>query len=194
MDGEGSAVKVVPDGADSASAAPRDLEYAVEYTRAAHLNFQEMVKLADQKAGTIMAGTGLVVALLGSNLVDRFRVNPRGALACAGAVTLVLLLGAALHAMLVLLPRFPSGGEVASVVGAPGLMWGISRFNEHPADYVRSLMALTPADAIADLAHENLKIAWILEHKWKWMAGATRLSCSAFVAWAVTVVLAAFGD
>lgn len=96
--------------------------------------------------------------------------------------------------MLVLLPRFPRGEDVAPVLGAPGLMWGVSRFNRDPADYVRSLMALTPVEAIADLAHENLKIAWILEHKWKWMAGATRLSCGAFVAWAVTVVLAAFGD
>jgi hypothetical protein len=193
MSSDAPTMLVVPDRADTAAVETGDAAGALEFARGAHLNFQGMVTLADQKAGVLVAGTGLITALLGSNLIDRFHANPCWALICAGALTMVLLLGVALCAMLVLVPRCPDERDVAPVVAGPGLMWGISRFHQRPADYVRALLTLTPAEAVADLAHENLKITWILERKWKWMKWATRLSCGALLTWAATVVLAAFG-
>lgn len=193
MEAEVSMLTAVPEDAETAGVGTRDLSGPLEFARGAHLNLQAMVALADQKAGILVAGTGLIAALLGSNLIDRFHANPCRPLICAGALTLVLLLGVALCAMLVLLPRFPGERHVTPAPGAPGLMWGISRFHHRSLDYVQALLSLTPAEALADLAHENLKITWILERKWKWMKWATRLSCGALVAWAVTVVFAAFG-
>lgn len=156
-----------------------------------HGNLQEMVKLADQKAATIIGGGGIIVAVLGSNLIDK--VTPADlTLMVAGTVSLGLLVAAVLCAVMVLWPRFPSEDDVVPVVGAPRLLWAkhIAAYHRRPADYVRALLALTPAAAVLDLAYENLKITWLLDEKWKWQRSATRLLLVAFAAWLVTIGLA----
>ncbi|GAO01515.1 hypothetical protein PSR1_00370 [Anaeromyxobacter sp. PSR-1] len=93
-----------------------------EFAYYTHGNLQEMVKLADQKAATIIGGGGIIVAVLGSNLIDK--VTPADlTLMVAGTVSLGLLVAAVLCAVMVLWPRFPSEEDVVPVVGAPRLLW-----------------------------------------------------------------------
>jgi hypothetical protein len=167
---------------------------AVEFTRSAHTNLQDMVKLADAKATALMGSAGVIVALFGSNLIDKFVAKSVSWwLLGLGAVTLLLLLSAALCAILVLVPRFPGPEQVTPVVGAPGLMWSLDRYYRAPSEYVQQLLTLTPHEVIGDLAHENLKITWILKRKWAWLGRAAKLLVVAFGAWAVTVVRAVLG-
>ncbi len=183
----GAAGAVVPEAATARSA----------YVYHAHAILQDMVRLADQKAATILAGGGIVVALVGSNLIKRFteQFSGRGLVLVAGAAALVLMSGTVLCAICVLLPRFPSPARVAPVAGAPRLMWAgdIAQYHRRPADYVKAVLALTPAEAVADVAYENLKIAWILERKWRWLGWATRLFLGAFIAWCAIIGLALKG-
>ncbi len=178
--------------------APVD-EFRVEHTRAIHLNAQEMVKLADQKAQAFVATGAIVTALLGSNAIDRFRALANGLpnkfMLGSGAVTLALFVGAVLCAVAVLQPRFPGPDRVLPVVGAPRLLWASDIANHHrnPSDYVRALLAITPGEAIADLAYENLKLSCLLAEKWKWNRRAALLIRGALVAWTLTVVLAVVG-
>jgi hypothetical protein len=167
---------------------------SVEYVRAVHSNLQEMVKLADQKAATLMGASGLIVALLGSNLVDKFRSDSVSwYTALAGAATLGSLLAAALSSIAALMPRFPGPAEVVPVPGAPGLMWGLRKHHALSAEYVDALLSVTAREVVADVAYENLKISWILERKWKWTGLATKLLFGAFIAWAIAVTLIVVG-
>jgi hypothetical protein len=167
---------------------------AVDFTVRCHGNLQDMIRLADGKATTLMGATGVIGALLGSNLIDKFVAkNVGGAVLWLGALTLLLLLAAALCAILVLVPRFPGTDEVAPIPGAPGLMWRLSRFNRGSGDYFRLLVGVTHREVIADFGYESLKITWILERKWKWLARAAWLLVGAFFAWAATLVRVVWG-
>ncbi|GAO01232.1 hypothetical protein PSR1_00084 [Anaeromyxobacter sp. PSR-1] len=150
-----------------------------------------MVKLADQKAATIIGGGGIIVAVLGSNIIDKVTLADL-ALVVAATISLGLLVAAVLCAVMVLWPRFPSEEDVVPVVGAPRLLWAkdIAAYHRRPAEYVHALLALAPTGAVLDLAYENLKITWLLDEKWKWQRSATRLLLVAFVAWVVTIGLA----
>jgi hypothetical protein len=150
-----------------------------------------MVKLADQKAATIIGGGGIIVAVLGSNIIDKVTLADL-ALVVATTISLGLLVAAVLCAGMVLWPRFPSEEPVVPVVGAPRLLWAkdIGAYHRRPAEYVHALLALAPTGAVLDLAYENLKITWLLDEKWKWQRSATRLLLVAFVAWVVTIGLA----
>lgn len=171
-----------------------DLERSVSHAREAHANLQGMVQLADQKAAALMGATGVIVALLGSNLIDRFRAEGASRLAVwLGGLTLLLLLAAALCAIQVLIPRFPKEDKVAPLVGAPRLLWGLDAHFASPDSYVSKLQVLTDAGVVADYAFENLKITWILGCKWKWLGWGAQTLRVAFVAWAAAVAAAVLG-
>lgn len=181
-----------PKGGSSDHAPEVDWSQSLAFAWSVHANLQEMVKLADQKAATLMGATGVIVALLGSNLIDRLGKPPwSGALIWTGATTLVLLLGGALFSLLVLAPRFPHPKVVPPVEGAPNLTWALQRYRLRPAEYLRALHEVTDGEVVADVAYENLKIGWLLEKKWRWLRWAIWTYCAAFPAWALTIVLAA---
>jgi hypothetical protein len=162
-----------------------------EFAYYTHQNLQDMVKLADQKAATIIGGGGIIVAVLGSNLIDRFKPTAP-VLIVAGMVSLGLLVAAVLSAVLVLWPRLPTEKDVALVPGAPRLLWAkdIAAYHRNPTGYAKALLALAPPGALLDLAYENLKITWLLDRKWMWQKRAMHLLLVAFIAWFATIGLA----
>jgi hypothetical protein len=155
-----------------------------------HGNLQEMVKFADQKAATIIGAGGIIVAVLGNNLIDRFRADP--VTRWAGLVAIGLMVASIACAVGVLWPRLLPARKVPPVPGAPHLLWAgdIAAYHGRPADYLRALQGIGPAEALADLASESLKISWILQRKLRWQRWATQLLAVAFVSWLITIGLA----
>jgi hypothetical protein len=183
--------------AASAAAFDRPAPVSVAQARArgafayyVHANLQELVKFADQKAATIIGAGGIIVAVLGNNLIDRFRADP--VTRWAGLVAIGLMVASIACAVGVLWPRLLPARKVPPVPGAPRLLWAadIAAYHGRPADYLRALQAIGPAEALADLASESLKISWILQRKLRWQRWATQLLGVAFVSWLATIGLA----
>lgn len=160
------------------------------YAYYVHGNLQDMVKFADQKAATIIGAGGIIVAVLGNNLIDRFRADP--VTRWAGLVSIGFMVAAIACAVGVLWPRLLPERKVLQVPGAPRLLWAsdIAAYHGRPSDYLRALLAVGPADALADLANESLKISWILQRKLRWQRWATQLLAVAFLSWLATIGLA----
>jgi hypothetical protein len=165
------------------------MDEVIDFAKNTHRNLQEMVRLADAKATALMGATGVIVALLGGNLFEKVAARSgEGALLWLRGGTLILLLLAALCSILVLVPRFPGSEDVTPVLGAPGLMWALAKYYRNPAEYLGPLLEITPREVVADLAHESLKITWILKRKWKWLGRAALLLFGAFATWVATVI------
>ncbi len=164
------------------------------HARNIHDNLQQMVNLADHKAYTLIAAETLIAAFFGSAFLDRIKdagLHSHFWLIVSGATTLLLHVCAALCAVAVLLPRGPRSSDVAPVSTAPRLLWirDIARFYGRPDHYAAALRTLAPDAAIDDIAHENLRLSWIVERKFQWMRLATWLMLPALVAWGLTVAL-----
>ncbi len=170
--------------------------FRLDHVRAVHMNAQDMVRVADQKAQAFVAIGSIAAALLGSNAIDRFRSTAERtashALLWFGVLTLVVFVAAVFCAVAVLQPRFPA---VRRPTGAPGLFWAndVAEYQANPDEYVGALLGITDAGALADVAYENVKISVLLAEKWKWSRRATSFLRGGLVAWAVTVILAVVG-
>ena len=171
----------------------------IDHAHAMHQNLQDMVRMVDQKAATLIAAEAVVAALLGGSLVQELGRTLAGSHGIAFTVlagaSLALTLGAAGSAVMVFLPRSPSPGDVATVDMAPRLMWAndIARYFQAPGDYVRAVLSMRLEDAIADVAYETLKVAWIVGRKVTWMRRAVWLLLLALPAWAATVAVSVRG-
>ena len=171
----------------------------IDHAHAMHQNLQDMVRMVDQKAATLIAAEAVVAALLGGSLVQELGRTLAGSHGIAFTVlagaSLALTLGAAGSAVMVFLPRSPSPGDVATVDMAPRLMWAsdIARYFQAPGDYVRAVLSMRIEDAIADVAYETLKVAWIVGRKVTWMRRAVWLLLLALPAWAATVAVSVRG-
>jgi hypothetical protein len=171
----------------------------IDHAHAMHQNLQEMVRMVDQKAATLIAATAVVAALLGGSLVQELGRTLAGshgmAFTLLAGASLTLTLGAAGSAVMVFLPRSPSPADVATVDMAPRLMWAsdIARYFQTPGDYVRAVLSMRIEDAIADVAYETLKAAWIVSRKMTWMRRAVWLLLLALPSWAATMAVSARG-
>jgi hypothetical protein len=171
----------------------------IDHAHATHQNLQEMVRMVDQKAATLIAAEAVVAALLGGSLVQELGRTLAGShgmafVALAGA-SLALTLGAAGSAVMVFLPRSPGPGDVAMVGMAPRLMWAtdIARYFQAPDDYVRAFLSMRIEDAVADVAYETLKVAWIVRRKVTWMQRAVWLLLLSLPGWAATFAVGVRG-
>jgi hypothetical protein len=178
-------------GAELREVAPEERERARgAYAYYVHGNLQELVRFTDQKAATIIGAGGIIVAVLGNNLIERFRADPVSR--WAGLVSLALMVVSIACAVGVLWPRVLSGRKVATVPGAPRLLWAadIAAYTGRSADYLRALLAVGPGEVLADLANESLKVSSILQRKLRWQRWATQILGVAFLSWLVTIGLA----
>jgi len=191
--------------AEEASAAPTlrvttdgYVQAMVNHAHASHQNLQDLVKMADQKASTLVAVVAVVSALAGGTLVQGFHKVASGPgsrlLLAVGGMALALTIAAAACAVVVFLPRSPRDEDVAPPPVAPKLMWvgDVAPYFRDPAAYVRAVLGMDPAQAIADVAYENLKVSWIVIRKVAWMRRAVWMLLAALLAWAATVGLAAW--
>lgn len=171
----------------------------IDHAHATHQNLQEMVRMADQKAATLIAAEAVVVALFGGSLVQELGKTLAGSHGMAFVVfagtALALTLGAAGSALVVFLPRSPGPGDVPANELAPRLMWAgdIARYFHAPGDYARAFLSMRIEDAVADVAHETIKVAWIVQRKMKWMRRAVWLLLLALPSWAATVAISLRG-
>jgi len=155
-----------------------------------------MVKLADAKATAIIALQGIVVAVLGSNLIDRIAaaVLKSGfkGLGAAALATLLCTLASLLMGMLVLLPRTNIGEHVQRPQHSARLVWidDLKRFKGDSTSCAEAFAQAEPPEVLADFAYENLKIAWLLRRKFHWLPWSLRLLAIASVGWSVTLVWA----
>jgi hypothetical protein len=181
------------DGATQFLGAP--VSAMIDHAHATHQNLQEMVRMVDQKAATLIAAEAVVAALLGGSLVQELGKTLAGShgmvFVVLAGTSLLLTLGAAGSAVVVFLPRSPGPGDVAANGMAPRLMWAgdIARYFQAPADYVRAFLSMRIEDAVADVAHETLKVAWIVQRKMKWMRRAVWLLLLALPSWVATVAV-----
>lgn len=86
----------------------------------------------------------------------------------------------------VLRPR--DSKHVAKPPGARGLLW-ITALTQQPSPdaYLDALRATGPQQRLADLAFENLKIAWILGEKFRFLKKTGPFVIGAFVLWVVLI-------
>jgi hypothetical protein len=195
----GSRADLVPpeEGAEAFLAGP--VSAMIDHAHAMHQNLQETVRMVDQKAATLIAAEAVVVALLGASLVQELSRTLAGshgmAFTVLAAGSLAFTLGAAGSAVMVFLPRSPGPGDVAAIDLPPRLMWAsdIGRFFQAPGDYVRAVLSMRIEDAIADVAYETLKTAWIVQRKMAWMRRAVWLLLFAIAGWAGTVAVSVRG-
>jgi hypothetical protein len=168
----------------------------IEFARACHANLQDMVKVADAKATAIIAMQAVVVALLGSNLVDAFpdvlRASGWWGLGGIALAALACTLGSMIAAMIVLVPRVNVRAHVHPPMNAALLMWldDLKRFGGDSTRYAAAFAATTPEQVLGDFAYENLKIASILATKFLWLPRSLKLLAAASVGWAVTLAWA----
>jgi hypothetical protein len=171
----------------------------IDHAHAMHQNLQDMVRMVDQKAATLIAAEAVVAALLGGSLMQELGRTLAGSHGMAftflAAASLTLTLGAAGSAVMVFLPRSPGPGDVATIDMAPRLMWAsdIARYFQAPGDYVRAVLSMRTEDAIADVAYETLKVAWIVSRKMAWMRRAVWLLLLALPGWAATMAVSVRG-
>lgn len=134
--------------------------FAIEFARATHANLQEMVKVADAKATTLVAIQTLSLGLVFSALKA---LSP---LAALFFFVTVLSMGAAIG---VLIPRFPRFAK--RPLHSNGLLWieSLNDFATGPDLYIDALRALTPEQALGEFGFENLKIAFLLKKKFWWL-------------------------
>jgi hypothetical protein len=177
-------------GQERAAASTADDRARSAYAYYVHGHLQDMVKFADQKAATIIGGGGILVALLGNSLIDRFRADTVSR--WSSLVSMGLMVTSIACAVGVLWPRLVSERKVAGVPGAPRLLWAddIAAYHGRPADYLRALRGVGSAEALADLANESLKLSCILQRKLRWQRWATQLLAVAFLSWLGTIGLA----
>lgn len=171
-------------------------DHAVDFAKDTHANLQDMVKVADAKATSFVALQALVLVILGSSLgqditKDIREAGPNNlALATFGVL---MLLSTALSTglcLLVLLPRSPK--HLNAPMGARGLLW-IDAINSHqaaPDTYLAVLSGTGPKERLADLAFENLKIAWILSRKFHYLRKAAPFVALSFITWILLIVVA----
>ncbi|HYO59721.1 hypothetical protein, partial [Archangium sp.] len=89
----------------------------------------------------------------------------------------------------VLRPRSPK--HVPHPMGARGLLW-IDALNQQPSPdaYLAALRATRPQERLADLAFENLKIAWILGEKFRFLTKTGPTVICSFITWALLLIAA----
>lgn len=173
--------------------APEDGQAGDEFARATFAHVQDLVKVADAKATSLVALQGLVLVIFGSGLADDLArvIRAGGTVACVlgilAAVTLGFTVASMASAIIVLMPREPS--HIRAPNGATGLLWikGLEPFEQNPDGYVGEITKVTAATVRADYAFENLKVGWILRRKFKWLKVAQHLLIPAFLFWVVTV-------
>jgi len=164
----------------------------VDFALACHSNLQGMVQLADAKAAAVIGLQGIVVALLGSNLIDRLATAAHEHPFCMillGGGTLACSLASLGMAIGALLPRFP---VITPPTGVGGLMWikDLDAFKGSTDTYAKQLQDMTPADAVSNLAHENLKISALLGKKYGWLRWSLRFVGLASLGWGALLVWA----
>ena len=194
----------LPDGAGSPGEGAAEflagpVSAMIDHAHAMHQNLQEMVRMVDQKAATLIAAVAVVAALLGGTVVQELGkalAGSHGATFNAlAAASLLVTLGAAGSAVMVFLPRSPDPGDVSAVGTAPRLMWAgdIARYFKAPGDYVQAVLSMRIEDAVADVAYETLKVAWIVQRKMTWMRRAVWLLLLALPGWAATLAVSVRG-
>lgn len=202
----------VPDAGRSAAAPPPtwgSWEGVTEYVHAQHQNLQEMVKVADAKAAALITLQAIGLALGGKDLVgavaealrDWHDVQRDGLLVVGTVLLLLSTMASAAFSIFTLWPRFPK--HIVEPVGAEGLMWitPLLHYGEAPAGlpkevraaltptgYLEKLLTMGPQARIADVAFENLKIAWILQWKFKGVARAIKALAVALACLLLTLV------
>lgn len=173
---------------------PPDLLAAARFT---HANLQDMVKVADAKAGALIAAQAVVATVLGSAALGEAGDTLARFAGVPGAVArLALLLPSVAAIGLALAVLWPRREEsVAPVPRSPRLLWisaeDLGRFKGSTSDYVAALQGAGEADLLADVAFENLKIRAILAEKFKWLKCSYGGLAVAVVSWCVTLLLAA---
>jgi len=193
-----------PDGAGSPGEGAAEflvspVSAMIDHAHAMHQNLQEMVRMVDQKAATLIAAVAVVAALLGGTVVQELGkalAGSHGATFNAlAAASLLVTLGAAGSAVMVFLPRSPDPGDVSAVGTAPRLRWAgdIARYFKAPGDYVQAVLSMRIEDAVADVAYETLKVAWIVQRKMTWMRRAVWLLLLALPGWAATLAVSVRG-
>lgn len=188
---------------------------ALEFARATHANLQDMVKVADAKATSLVAIQALVLAFLGPELIEalgrawRFWaaadvparwLKTEAFLLLAGPALIGVAALSGLCAIWTLKPRFPR--HLQPPPPARGFMWmdALLPFVERPGAlekhhgppqpphaYVEALRAHSMHARLADFAYENLKIAWLLRRKFRWLQHAVRLLAAALLLAALTL-------
>lgn len=135
----------------------------IELARSTHANFQDMVKVADAKATTLVA---LHTLILGGGLAVLDKLQPwlAGFFFLASMASLVC-------AAWVIKPRFP---DFPVPNGCRGLLWinGLPAMTDAFDSYVTALAATSRHQLILDLAFENTKIAHLLATKFRWLSRA----------------------
>ncbi|WP_043428609.1 hypothetical protein [Cystobacter fuscus] len=171
-------------------------DHAVEFAKDTHANLQDMIKVADAKATSFVALQALVLVILGSSLGQDITKSIRD----GGSSALVLVVFGALVllstslstglCLLVLLPRSPK--HIRAPAGARGLLWidAINGGQVTPDSYLAALMRTGPRERLADLAFENLKIAWILRRKFYFLSKAAPVVAISFITWSLLIVVA----
>lgn len=174
---------------------------SLEFAKATFAHVQELVKVADAKATSLIALQAIIFAIFGTGLADDLVKVIRGgtttALVLAGLAVLTALATVASvgSGILVLVPRSPQHTDVKPPTGATGLLWidTLKKFKQDPDAYLLELKRVDANATLAEFGFENLKVTWILERKFYWLKWAQRLLAPAFVLWlALIFVVVAF--
>jgi hypothetical protein len=171
-------------------------QHAFELAKDTFTHVQDLVKTADAKAIGLVAFQGLVLIILGSSLgADVITVIRRGGSAAyllmiVGGLMLVSTVVSVLASIAVISPRNPK--HVRQPAGARGLMWieAINSHAEQPDGYLAELRTTSEQARLADLAFENLKVAWILQRKFLFLKLAMRVLVVSFITWIVFLAAA----
>jgi hypothetical protein len=168
----------------------------LDVLRDAHANLLDIVKFEDTKAAALIGVHALLVAILGSNLIDRFlcAVHDRSAHPAVSVFGLLMLASTIVSlcaAFVVLMPRWRS--RVKPPKPCARLMWigkeDLGRFDDKPNDYLDEAAKVLPQAVMGDLVYENLKIARILRGKFFLVTICVWATATAVACWAVVLVL-----
>lgn len=182
-----SQLTVVPPETSTASestaptVAPDVTNEGIELARGTHANLQDMVKVADAKATTLVA---LHTLILGGGLAVLEKLEPSWVVGLFFLASMFSLFSAGW----VIKPRFPLFPDPK---GCRGLLWikALPSTPEAFEKYAAALASTTRQQLLSDLAFENTKIANLLKTKFRWLGLAIH---ALFAALALFMLLLAF--
>ena len=182
-----------PPAPSSGTEAP-DLAAGLELAQATHANLQDMVKVADAKAGALVGIQALALALLMGDAYSRLTKGweapgALGWVVSISSTSAFLAFGVSIiFALTVLYPRIRRNEPC--FLGARGLLWieDLLKLTDSPSAYVCALHSTRQSDLVADFAFENLKVSGILKTKFRGLQPAVWLLKGGVIALMIALV------